>query len=240
MLVTIQIHVCPHCGSTNIVRNGKDYKGAQKYKCNNCLSYGTLDAKPRYTEAFKQLVISAYLERMSMRGIQRVFGVHPETLGRWLLEYSEKMPYLEEILDESDENDILELDELWSFVLKKANKVWIWIAICRRTRQVVAYYVGDRSDNSLKKLWERIPDSYKRSLSFSDFYGAYQRVLKNKRHVCVDKKTGETAHVERFNNTLRQRLGRFVRKTLSFSKSILMHEVVVKLFIYNYNLFCSF
>ena len=67
-----------------------------------------------------------------------------------------------------------------------------------------------------------------------------QRVLKGKKHICVDKNTGETAHVERWNNTLRQRLGRFVRKTLSFSKSILMHEVVLKLFIHHYNLLCYF
>src|SRR5438552_812063 len=40
---------------------------------------------------------------------------------------------------------ILELDELWSFVLKKAHDSWIWIALCRQTRQVVAYAVGDRS-----------------------------------------------------------------------------------------------
>jgi hypothetical protein len=28
----------------------------------------------------------------------------------------------------------LELDELWSFVLKKAREVWVWIALCRQTR----------------------------------------------------------------------------------------------------------
>jgi hypothetical protein len=33
---------------------------------------------------------------------------------------------------------ILELDELWSFVAKKTNQAWIWIALCRQTRQVVA------------------------------------------------------------------------------------------------------
>jgi len=39
----------------------------------------------------------------------------------------------------------LELDELWSFVLKKAHDSWMWMALCRKTRQVVAYAVGDRS-----------------------------------------------------------------------------------------------
>jgi len=40
---------------------------------------------------------------------------------------------------EDTASTILELDELWSFVLKKAHDSWIWIALCRQTRQVVAY-----------------------------------------------------------------------------------------------------
>jgi hypothetical protein len=51
----------------------------------------------------------------------------------------------------------LELDELWSFVLKKAHHFWIWIALCRKTRQVVAYAVGDRSKRTCLRLWEAIP-----------------------------------------------------------------------------------
>jgi hypothetical protein len=39
----------------------------------------------------------------------------------------------------------LELDELWSFVLKQAKEVWVWMALCRKTRQVVAYALGNRS-----------------------------------------------------------------------------------------------
>ncbi len=51
----------------------------------------------------------------------------------------------------------------------------------------------------------------------------------------MGKETGQTAHVERWNNTLRQRLARFVRKTLSFSKSDEFHEIALKLFIHHYN-----
>ena len=53
--------------------------------------------------------------------------------------------------------------------------------------------------------------------------------------MAVGKDSGETAHVERWNNTLRQRLGRFVRKSLSFSKSEEMHEVCLRLFLRSYN-----
>ena len=63
----------------------------------------------------------------------------------------------------------------------------------------------------------------------------YQAIIPDEQHVAVGKETGETAHVERWNNTLRQRLGRFVRKTLSFSKSFLMHSIALRLFLHRYN-----
>jgi IS1 family transposase len=52
----------------------------------------------------------------------------------------------------------------------------------------------------------------------------------------VGIQSGQTAHVERFNNTLRQRLARVVRQTLSFSKSVVMHEASLRLFLHRYNL----
>jgi len=130
----------------------------------------------------------------------------------------------------------LELDELWSFVLKKARKRWIWIALCRATRQVVAYVIGDRSQASCRQLWERIPAAYKSGHCFSDFWEAYALVIPAEQHTAAGKEIGLTAHVERWNNTLRQRLGRFVRKSLSFSKSEEMHELCLRLFLHRYNL----
>jgi len=47
-----------------------------------------------------------------------------------------RLPALSETLWVPDANDgnaiVLELDELWSFVLKKTNQAWIWIALCRK------------------------------------------------------------------------------------------------------------
>ena len=50
--------------------------------------------------------------------------------------------------------DVLELDELWSFVQCKANA---WVAPCRRTRQVVPWFAGGRSADSCRKPWEPSP-----------------------------------------------------------------------------------
>jgi IS1 family transposase len=60
-------------------------------------------------------------------------------------------------------------------------------------------------------------------------------VIPSEQHTAAGKETGLTAHVERWNNTLRQRLGRFVRKSLSFSKSETMHEICLRLFLHDYN-----
>ncbi len=150
------------------------------------------------------------------------------------------LPELSQTLVAPDTSDpaatTLELDELWSFVLKRARKRWIWIALCRKTRQVVAYFIGDRSQASCQKLWERIPPLYRTGHCYSDFWEAYQSVIPSEQHTAAGKETGGTAHVERWNNTLRQRLARFVRKSLSFSKSERMHEICLRLFLHRYNL----
>ncbi len=135
------------------------------------------------------------------------------------------------------EDDVLELDELWSFVRTKANKQWVWIALCRRTRQVLAFVIGSRAQTSCRALWNKIPEAYKKCHTYSDFWEAYNQTFPNETHHSVGKESGQTAHVERWNNTLRQRLSRYVRKTLSFSKKTTWHHMITKLFIYQYN--CS-
>jgi len=236
MIQSIITHHCPKCNSLNLEKNGTDYKGSQKYHCLDCNAYGTLDAQPRsYPEFFKELILRAYRERASMRGIERIFYIARQTLARWLREKAAGLPDLSGTLDPPQPDDVLELDELWSFVFKKSEKRWVWIALCRRTRQVVAWYIGDRSEKSCRELWNRIPESYKKLHSYSDFWDTYQKVFSSETHQSVGKESGQTNHVERWNNTLRQRLARFVRKTLSFSKSDDFHEIVLKLFIFYYN-----
>jgi IS1 family transposase len=132
---------------------------------------------------------------------------------------------------------ILELDELWSFVLSKTNQAWIWRAFCPKTRQVVASAVGDRSEHTCRRLWEAIPQAYRTGPCYSDFWKARPAGdSPREQHTAVGKETGETAHGERWNNTLRQRLACFVRKTLSFFKSLFMHEDCLSLFLHRYNL----
>lgn len=136
----------------------------------------------------------------------------------------------------SQERPILELDELWSFVWSTAQRVWIWLALERRTRQIMGIAFGDRSETTGHLLWQSLPADYrKRALLYADKWESYQGVLPSTRHHPVGKETGETAHIERLNNTLRQRCANFVRKTLSFSKDERLHQIRVRLFIDHHN-----
>ncbi len=197
-----------------------------------------MHAQHGHTEKTRNQVQRSVLERLSLRGIERLFGISRRTVLAWIEQWAEELPPLETTLTDARLDDVLELDELWSFVFNKATQRWVWVALCRRTRQIVAYVIGDRSQASCLQLWRRIPGTYKRCHSFSDFWAAYQLVFAADRHHSVGKDSGQTNHIERWFNTLRQRLARFVRKTLSFSKSDRFHEFVFRLFVHHYNWTC--
>ena len=184
----------------------------------------------------KTIILTAYQERVSMRGLERIFSVPRQQIAVWIREHGQNLPPLKETLLPAQPEDVLELDEAWSFVLKKANKRWLWTAMCRRTRQILAFAIGDRSEKTCQRLWKRIPITYRSCLAYSDFWKAYQKVIPADRHIAVGKGSGETDHMERWYCTLRQRQARYVRKTLSFSKSDAFHHLVTKWFIVDHNL----
>ena len=100
----------------------------------------------------------------------------------------------------------------------------------------MAYAIGDRSEKTCRRLWEAIPQVYRVGHCYTDFWRAYQAVIPEEQQRAIGKETGETDHIERWNTTLRQCLERFVRKALSFSKSIFMHGACLRLFLHRSNL----
>ena len=132
------------------------------------------------------------------------------------------------------------MDEIWSFVGSKEYKVWIWLAIDRDTRQIAGVAFGDRSDETCLKLWQSLPPDYrKRAVIYTDFWQSYENILPSKRLRQVGKESGGTAHIERSDNTLRQRCPGMVRKTLSFSKDGEMHEKRIRISVNHYNAILS-
>lgn len=125
---------------------------------------------------------------------------------------------------------------MWSFVGNKDHKVWVWLAIDIESREIVGVFIGDRSRRSAQQLWQSLPPVYRQcAVCFTDFWEAYEQVIPSKRHQAVSKDSGKTSRIERLNNTLRQRVGRLVRKTLSFSKKLSNHVGAIWYFVHHYN-----
>ena len=96
--------------------------------------------------------------------------------------------------------------------------------------------MGDRNAKSAQGLWNLLPPVYRQcAISYTDFWVAYSMIFPSKRHRVVGKETGKTNYIERFNCTLRQRVSRLVRKTLSFSKKFSNHVGSILYFIHYYN-----
>ncbi len=81
---TIRVQ-CYHCESERVIRNGMTRNGKQRYQCQECGRCFREDlSAPRYSEEQKALILRAYEERSSLRGLERTFGVSRATVSRWL------------------------------------------------------------------------------------------------------------------------------------------------------------
>jgi transposase-like protein len=100
-------------------------------------------------------ILSALVEGTSIRSVERMTGVHRDTIGRLALRVGETC---EQILDETM-RDLpsrrIEVDEVWSFVGKKQRHVmpddpegvgdcWVWVALDSDSKIIPTYAVGKR------------------------------------------------------------------------------------------------
>ena len=120
-----------------------------------------------------------------------------------------------------------ELDEMWSFVQNKGNQRWLWLAIDHNTHTILAYIFGQRKDVVFRKL-KSLLEPFGITMFYTDDWGSYERNLNQEQH-SIGKRN--TQAIERKNLTLRTRIKRLCRKTICFSKSIRMHDIVIGLII---------
>src|ERR671921_1937849 len=235
---------CPTCGSSNYKKNGHIHNGKQNHQCKDCgRQFVQCLDHSLISEEKRDLIERLLLERISLRGICRAVGIGLKWLLSFIVNCFEALPDhlnarpIASTLDVTIHRLEAEVDEMWSFVRKKANKQWIWIAMDAKTRQVIAFHVGDRSRRSAKRLWAKIPLLYRQHATFyTDQYVVYAGVIPAAQHRAISELARKTNHLERFNNTLRQRVSRLVREALSCSKKLAHHIGAIKLFICHYNL----
>lgn len=228
---------CPYCQGQQTIKNGSTHNRKQKFKCKQCgKQFVEHSTKKKISQETKNLIDKLLLEKISLAGIARSVGVSPTWLQNYVNNKYAQTPRKLKVSEKAKGKLIIECDELWSFVRKKDNQQWVWLAIDRKTREIVGVYIGERSRRSAQKLWESLPPVYRQcAVCYTDFWVSYEKVIASKRHKPVGKESGKTSHIERFNNTLRQRVSRLVRRTLSFSKKLENHLGAIWYFIHHYN-----
>src|SRR5438067_1579062 len=124
---------------------------------------------------------------------------------------------------------------MWSFVGSKAQQRWLWYAIDHATGKILAYVLGSHKNEAFIKL-KSLLKSFGITRFYTNDWGAYERHIEPEKHsVCKEN----TQNIERKNLTLRTRIKRLVRKTISFSKKIIMHDSIIGLFINRYKFACA-
>ena len=236
--------VCPECRSERFKKNGHIHTGKQNHQCKKCGRQCVLHAENRTIGEDQRAMVERLLcEKISLHGICRAVGVSLRWLMDFIVARFAALPDHLHVRPVAAPRDVLigrlevEADEMWSFVKQKANKQWVWVAMDKQTRQIMAFHVGDRSHDSAQQLWANLPAVYREQATFyTDQYAVYTGVIPAAQHKAITKQARKTNHIERFNNTLRQRVSRLVRDTLAFSKKVANHIGAIKYFICHYNL----
>ena len=130
-----------------------------------------------------------------------------------------------------DEVECVEIDEMWSFVRTKEAPRWIWYAIDKATGRILAYVFGEREisgKNEACKDLMALLAPFGITTFYTDGLNTYAENIDEESHV-VSK--NHTQRIERKNLNLRTRIKRLCRKTICYSKCVIMHDIIIGLVI---------
>ncbi|MDK1848819.1 MULTISPECIES: IS1 family transposase [Klebsiella] len=208
---------CPSCSATQgVVRNGKSTAGHQRYLCSHCRK--TWQLTFTYTASqpgTHQKIIDMAMNGVGCRATARIMGIGLNTIFRHFKKLRPQS-VTSRIQPGSDVIVCAEMDEQWGYVGAKSRQRWLFYAYDRIRRTVGAHVFGELL--SLLSAFEVV-------VWMTDGWPLYESRLKEKLHV-ISKHY--TQRIERHNLNLRQHLARLGRKSLSFSKSVELHDKVIE------------
>ena len=175
----------------------------------------------------RELIVPMTLNGSGVRDIARVLNISPTTVLAVLRQKATGVPEprVPPCIKE------LEIDEQWSFVQKKKEQQWLWYGLNRRTGRIAAFVVGRRTDKSCRELCHKLAPCRVKEF-YTDQWKSYRKCLDPQFHFIG--KAG-TQNIERKNLNFRTHLKRLQRRTICFSKSLEMHQAVIRLYIHALN-----
>ncbi|EPL7543803.1 IS1 family transposase [Klebsiella pneumoniae] len=228
-MASVTVH-CPRCQSAQVYRHGQNPKGRDRFRCRDChrvflLTYTYEARKPGVKEQITEMAFNG----AGVRDTARTLKIGINTVIRTFKKLAPKRITSSPVAH-ADVALICELDEQWSFVGSKAQQHWLWYAYNTKIGGILAYTFGPRTDDTYRELLALLTP-FNIGMITSDDWGSYAREVPKEKHL-----TGKifTQRIERNNLTLGTRIKRLARKTISFSRSIELHEKVIGAFIEKY------
>ncbi len=207
-----------------MVKNGKARSGKQRYLCKICKATRVESyTYSAYQTNIDQQIIILTKEGLGIRSTARVLQISTTTLLRRILLIAKSIKH--PIIPMGKE---YEVDELCTYVGDKGRRIWLVCALERKNRHIVSFNIGRRTVQTLKKVTDGLHLSQAKKI-FTDKLNIYGTLIKKKIHKTVQYGTN---HLERFHLTLRTHLKRLNRRTICFSKSLVVLNAVLRIYLW--------
>ncbi len=212
---------CKYCKS-ECIKKGKR-RGIQRYQCKHC--------KRNYQESISKHKINTYKyesvrnltrEGSSISSISRLLKISKSSVQRIIERIATKIKKRE--YQEKDQT--YEMDELRTYCGNKKNESWVSYAINKTTGKVIAFCVGRRTKENLKKVIDRVLCLQPKKI-YTDGLNIYKSLIPETIHKVFEHCTNK---IERINLTLRTHIKRLSRKTICFTRSNEMLENCINIY----------
>lgn len=213
---------CRYCTKL-CVRKGKQ-NDIQIYQCKNCFKYQRLNYKYQSKLIEDHQIVQLVKEGCGIRSIARILTVSNSTVLRRILKIGKSMNRPTPI----SFGQTYQVDELFTYIGNKHNRVCIAYSLNPKTREVIDLVVGKRNKTNLSKVTSTLVLANAKEI-ITDKLPIYKDLIPKEIH---STKHRGINHIERNNLTLRTHLKRLNRRTICYSKSLVMLYAVVKIYFF--------
>lgn len=218
--------ICTNCYSKNIVKNGTTKTRKQQYVCKNCHKrFIEFYSYKAYKENINFQIIQLTKEGLGLRSIARILQISTTTLLKRVIVISNQISQPEIPLHQS-----YKLDEMRFYIGNKSNQMWLAYAMNNNTKEIVSFHVGKRTNKTLMTIIKTLINSQAEKI-YTDKLRNYQYLIPKEIH---STKQFGTNSIERMNLTIRTNLKRFNRRSICFSKSIIMLNAILRIYFWAY------
>ena len=203
-------------------KNGFQPSGNQRYKCSICKKrQQTKYLYKAYNTNLNQQIILLTKEGVGIRSTARILKISTTTLLKRIVAIAKNIhqPII-------SKGKTYEVDEMCTYIRHKRNFIWLVYALEKNSKNVVSFNVGKRTNRTLSRVLDTLKLSEPKKI-FTDRLKNYRYLIDEKLH---SVKCFGTNHIERKNLTLRTHLKRLNRKTICFSKSLVVFVSVLKIY----------